>query len=259
MLTRMQISHFERHGWVIQEDVFDAIQVGAFREALDRQADTFEPVSHPKEDDAARHIDCHVGRDPLFMEWIGSTALLEANGQLMGATLHHEGCHAMVSSPHPDRQARRDQLRDPGTWGWHRGFRPKWGNHPHDSDPALHHYSFLNNITYLTDVGPGDGGTAVLDGSHLLEGDYHVLKGRCPVVEISARAGSVVHFTETLIHAGVPIVSERIRYAMFLGFTPPWYVTWPQSAGQRELHLQARDPAVRALFAPGNYSGQLAV
>lgn len=256
MLTPDQIIHFERHGWVLQEKVFTTEQIAAFRLALDRQDAGFIPVGHSADDGPIRNIDAHIGRDPVFLEWIGNVALLEANRQLMGAELHHEGCHAMISSPHPDRLAKCRELKNPEHWGWHRGIRPKWGAHPHDIDPALHQYSFLNNITYLRDVNPGDGATAVLDGSHLSEGTYATLKDRFPVVELTAAAGSVLHFTETLIHTGVPITSERSRYAMFLGFTPPWYLAWPQSAGQKELGEQIRDPAIRRLFSPGSYAGQ---
>lgn len=256
MLTNDQLLHFEIHGWVLQENVFTAQQIAGFRQALEQQATAFLPQAHPQEDAAIRHIDAHVGRDPIFLEWIGNSALLEANSQLMGADLHHEGCHAMISTPHPDRASQLSTLRNPDGWGWHRGLRPKWGVHPHDHDPARHNYSFLNNITYLSDVNPGDGGTAVLDGSHLTDGTFNELKDRFPVVELTAPAGSVLHFTETLIHAGVPITGERTRFAMFLGFTPPWYIAWPQSAGQKELADQVRDPAIRKLFAPGSYSGQ---
>ena len=122
---------------------------------------------------------------------------------------------------------------------------------PHDFDPTLHNYRFLNNITYLSDVHPGDGGTAVLDGSHVCEGTYAQLRDHFPVVELTAPAGSVLHFTETLIHTGVPITGENTRYAMFLGFTPKWYVAWPQSAGQKELAEQVTDPVIRKLFFTG--------
>jgi len=256
MLSNDQIIHFERHGWVLEENVFTTEQTAAFRQALERQAEAFLPLAHPSEDPAIRHIDAHVGRDPVFLEWIGNADLLQANRQLMGAELHHEGCHAMISSPHPERRSKSHELTDPAQWGWHRGMRPKWGTHPHDLDPTLHQYSFLNNITYLRDVQPGDGATAVLDGSHLSEGTYATLKDRFPVVQLTAPAGSVLHFTETLIHSGVPIISDRTRYAMFLGFTPPWYVAWPHSAGQKELGEQARNPDIRRLFSPGSYSGQ---
>ena len=119
MSTKAQLIHFERHGWVMQEKVFSA-----------SQATAFIPVAHPQAYLAIRHIDAHVGRDPIFLDWIGNTALLEANAQLMGAELHHEGCHAMISSPHPDRTIQASMLRNQDAWGWHRGLRPKWGTHP---------------------------------------------------------------------------------------------------------------------------------
>ena len=53
------------------------------------------------------------------------------------------------------------------------------------------------------------------------------LKEQCPIVESTAPPGSVLHFTETMLHAGVPILSENVRYTMFYGFTPNWFVNWP--------------------------------
>ena len=127
-----------------------------------------------------------------------------------------------MTGPDPGRAEKRDALRDPDTWGWHRGFRPKWGVFPDDADDSLINCLFMRDIIYLTDVGPGDGGSAVLSGSHRLEGDYASLKDQCEVVEAECPAGSVLLFSETLIHSAVPIVTDNTRYAMFFGFSPPW-------------------------------------
>ena len=136
-------------------------------------------------------------------------------------------------------------------------MRPKWGTFADDTDPELVNCLFLNNITYLTDVEPGDGGTMILDGSHRFEGTYETLKERCPIVESTAPAGSILHFTETLLHAGVPILSENVRYTMFYGFTPNWFVNWPGTEVPDYILKTVRDDELRGILGGNSgYSGQ---
>ena len=63
-----------------------------------------------------------------------------------------------------------------------------------------------------------DGGTAYLSASHLTDtGDpaadkeAHMSSSCERIAKI--KAGSVVHFTEAMIHSGVSVLSERTRYA----------------------------------------------
>ena len=198
-----------------------------------------------------------VNGDPLFREWLMIPQVLEANRQLMGAEIKYGDmpCHDQTAphrAPHPARPLARS-----GKMGWHRGMRPKWGTFPHDTDADLVNCVFLNNITYLTDVAPGDGGTMILDGSHRLEGTYETLKEKCPVVEATASAGSILHFTESLLHAGVPILSENVRYTMFYGFTPNWFVNWPGTEVPDYVLKTVRDDELRGILGGNSgYSGQ---
>ncbi len=259
MLTYEQLHHFAEHGWVLEEDALSLEQIDAYKAALERQAQYTRPVAHA-DDDEIINIDCMVNCDPIFREWIMIPRVLEANRQLMGAEIKYETCHAMIKRPHPQRHTRYAALRDPDNMSWHRGLRPKWGTFAHDSDPQLIHSAFLNNITYLTDVAPGDGGTMVLDGSHRLEGTYETLKGQCPIVELTAQAGGILHFTETLLHSGVPILSENTRYTMFYGFTPNWFVNWPGTEVPSYVLQTVRDDELRGILGGNSgYSGQYPV
>ncbi|CAN5585148.1 hypothetical protein BH10CHL1_BH10CHL1_14770 [soil metagenome] len=259
MLNYEQLRHFAEHGWVLEENVLNQAQIEAYKAAMERHAQYVRPVAHTDNDEIL-NLDCMVNSDPIFREWIMIPHVLEANRQLMGAEIKYETCHAMIKRPHPDRQRRYSELRNPDTMGWHRGLRPKWGTYVDDADPDLINCTFLNNITYLTDVTPGDGGTMVLDGSHKLEGKYATLKDRCPVVELTAPAGSILHFTETLLHSGVPILSEHVRYTMFYGFTPNWYVNWPGTEVPPYVLQSVRDDELRGILGKNaGYSGQYPV
>jgi hypothetical protein len=178
--------------------------------------------------------------------------------QPLGARLRLAHTHAHIKVPHPERHTRATELADFGgkfAIGWHRELRPKWGTFPHDMDPRLINCSYLNNITYFTAVKPGDGGTAILDGSHKLEGDYQSLKERCPVLEVTAPAGSILIFTESLLHAGVPILSENVRYNMYYGFVPPWYRAAPGFEVPQMLVDALADAELREMLSPSSYYG----
>ena len=256
MLTHQQLRHFAQHGWVLEEAVLDGEQVEVYRAALERQAADMQPFVHSDTEEIT-NIDCMVNCDPLFRDWIVLPQVMEANRQLMGAEIKYETCHAMIKQPHPERALRQEELRDPDVMSWHRGLRPKWGTFAHDTDPELINCTFLNNITYLTDVSPRDGGTMVLDGSHRLEGTYETLKDQCPVAELTAAAGSILHFTESLLHAGVPILSDNVRYTMFYGFTPNWYVNWPGSEVPEFVLQSIKNEELRGILGGNSgYSGQ---
>jgi ectoine hydroxylase-related dioxygenase (phytanoyl-CoA dioxygenase family) len=84
----------------------------------------------------------------------------------------------------------------------------------------------LTVVEYLlADEGPGDGGVAVLPGSH--KANF-----RCPksltnwethrefVVEVHGKAGDAVIFTETLTHGTLPWTAEHQRRALLYKFSP---------------------------------------
>jgi ectoine hydroxylase-related dioxygenase (phytanoyl-CoA dioxygenase family) len=249
MLTDDQLTRFAEHGWVVLEDVLDAEQCAAYRAALDRCARVRRPRTERRSTDTV-HIDNPVLYDDLFVNWLKTPGILEANRQLIGAPLRLNTSYAHIRVPHPERHSQGRTLVAPDTWGWHRDWRPKWGLFPHDTDPRLIHCLMINNVTYLTTVSPGNGSTAVLDGSHRLEGTYADLKERCPVIEVPARAGSVLLFTESLIHAAVPIVSDTTRYNMYYCFTPPWVTFWNGCAIPPIVADSLADDELRAVLSP---------
>jgi hypothetical protein len=258
MLSHEQLLHFAEHGWVLEEDVFEESQIDAYKDGLERMAEEFEAAPSGSGDIVG--VTAMVNYERIFRDWIMTPNILEANRQLMGAEIKYECCHATIKSPHPDRETERDQLRDPERMSWHRGLRPKWGVVPHDTDESLINSTFLNNITYLTNVAPTDGGTMVLDGSHRHEGDFKSLKDELPIVELTAPRGSVLHFTECLIHKCVPILSENVRYTMFYGFTPSWYVTWPNCEASPQVIAGVKDEELKAILGGRcGYVGQEAV
>lgn len=224
MLTKQQIRTFSETGWVLIENAFSAEQVEHWKRCLDRLHAAFasEWVHKGQVPVGRSRVDNLVLLEPTIRDLLVSPVIHDSNRQLLGTAMHYLESYSWLIEPHAERAERREALRDPDSWGWHRGFRPKWGIFPDDADADRVNCLFMRNIIYVTDVSPGDGGSAVLSGSHRLEGDYKSLKDQCEVVEVTAPAGSLLLFSETLLHSGVPIVSDRTRYAFFFGLSAPW-------------------------------------
>jgi hypothetical protein len=68
-----------------------------------------------------------------------------------------------------------------------------------------------------------------------------------------------VIFTEALIHAAVPILSENIRYNMYYNFSPPWFRCWRYMHMPRPMVEQIADEKIRFLFEQPSYGGQYPV
>lgn len=256
MLSYAQRKHFSEKGWVLLEDVFNADQVSAYIAAMDR-AWAMRRCLHTSEwTEEIVVLDNLVYFDQVFLEWLAVPGLIEANAQIMGSRVRFEAVFSHIKQPHKERHTRAEEFSNPDRWGWHRDLRPKWGVFPADDDPALINALLLNNVTYLTDVSPGNGSTAFLNGSHRLEGGYQSLKDRCEVEVPAVRAGGVVIFTESLIHAAVPILSENVRYNMYYNFSPPWFRCWKYMHLSEALVSRIADENIRTVFDQPSYAGQ---
>jgi ectoine hydroxylase-related dioxygenase (phytanoyl-CoA dioxygenase family) len=115
----------------------------------------------------------------------------------------------------------------------------------------------MNSATYFTPISPERGATAILDGSHKYNGRtdpvYAELKDQFPVVQVTAGAGSIVLFTEALVHSAVPVLADERRVAAFHWMSVPWhagqYVRAPYYRAPYSLDRIA-DEELRILFQP---------
>lgn len=252
-MTDEQQLHFAEHGWVVLENILDEAQRSDYIRALDRCAierGGLEVYPH------LQRFDPTILFDHIFLDWLKLPEVLEANRQIIGTRIRATEFFGVITEPHVDRVAKRAELVDPELWGWHRGFRPRLALLPHETDERFVNCLYTTNISYLTDVSAGDGSTAVLDGSHRLEGTWQELIEVCPMIQPSVAAGDVLIIAETLIHAGLPIVSERTRYALFYCFVPPWFANWPGYDVPPVLLQTLADEGLRELLGPPNYGGQ---
>ena len=94
------------------------------------------------------------------------------------------------------------------------------------------HCVFVKTLAYLTDVGPDDGGTSLIPGSHRLTWQQsRIIKAAMAddglLYQVEAKAGDVILFAESLIHSTTEIRSDNERTILVAGYTPTMFQPWP--------------------------------
>ena len=94
----------------------------------------------------------------------------------------------------------------------------------------LYHCPFIKTLTNLTDLGPDDGGTAVVAGSHKLAGidrrDLIETAEEDPdrlIHQVVSPAGSTLLFFESLLHSGGRCKSGKTRVFILGGYWPSMF------------------------------------
>jgi hypothetical protein len=105
-------------------------------------------------------------------------------------------------------------------FSFHRGLPA--GEWQHTKN-GLYHSSFVKVLTNLTDIGPEDGGTVVIAGSHKIDAENEgIIKAayedRSLIHKFVAPAGSGLLFTEALMHATGQITSDNERVIIICGY-----------------------------------------
>lgn len=219
-LDKDHLVHFSRHGWTIASDI---VKPSKCLEYIHTINSILDRLTHWSTSNGLQGINEPHLHETLFLDLFRHSGLLQSIRQLVG----HDGSRvrhsiALKTSPHPQRHDRNHSLRDPHTWEWHRDFQPTSILRPTADDDLLTSQVIVA-ATYYTDVSAGNGSTALLDGSHLSEGSYADLQDAFPCIEPEIRAGSVLFFTESLLHSATPIVTAATRFAVMTWMTAPWF------------------------------------
>jgi hypothetical protein len=139
--------------------------------------------------------------------------------ELLGGAGHILEINAHINTKAPSWPTAPDGT-GPG-FGFHRGLLPDEGNH---TKHGLFHSSFVKILTNLTDLGPEDGGTVVIAGSHkIVHDDAAIISAayegdRSMIHQVIAPAGSSLVFTEALLHATGQITNDSERIIMIAGY-----------------------------------------
>ncbi len=158
--------------------------------------------------------------DPAILAYVTNPRLVGMAEEVVGGVVRLSESEAIINSRDPEAYT------DPEpSFGFHFGTRPPHGTY---SGNGLFHSNFVKTLTNLTELGPDDGGTVVIAGSHKIALPMEDIvdcayEDRSLIHQIVAPAGSTVLFAESLIHATGQIRSDRERTIIITGYTPPMF------------------------------------
>jgi len=235
-LTASQRYHLEVYGYVVLEHTLDNDLTTRLRDALLGLKQEF--LAQPDLDSACvRRCRLHKGghphhlhfshileSDPAFLEYLSHPGILPLAEELVGGSVRLEESEAIVNSRDP-----AEPPQDPPRYGFHRGTEHGVGTY---EENGLLHSNFVKVLTNLTDLGPDDGGTTVIAGSHKLKLPAEEMiaaayENPALIHQVEAPAGSSLLFAESLIHASGILRSDRERCIIIGGYTPPMFKVWP--------------------------------
>ena len=232
-LTPAQRLHFDIYGYVLLENVLTPDEVGRMKAALHRM--NADPDLESKRVYAHRHGDHHVllgnlvEYDPALLEYAAHPKLVPLVEEVVGGAVRLEESEAIINRRAPDADIDELYMRRYNPTGFHRGTQHGWGTYIEQDN---FHCIFTKTLTYLTDVGPDDGGTCVIPGSHRLTWPAKkmieaALSDDQLIYQVEAGAGSTLLFGESLIHSTTAIRSNKERTILVAGYTPPMVREWP--------------------------------
>ncbi|MCX5659904.1 MAG: phytanoyl-CoA dioxygenase family protein [Planctomycetota bacterium] len=256
-LTPAQRYHFDLHGYVVVPGVLSADEVGTMLDALRRlRAKLLElgdPTGKGPRVNQAYLLDNRphhrfmaniIEADPVVTAYATHPRLVAMCEEVMGCEARIVEMNAHLNSRDPEWS------KDPvPKFGFHRGTDIPFGTH---SMNGLFHCSFVKTLTNLTELGPDDGGTVVVAGSHKIdvpEADLVACayEDRSLIHQVVAPAGSTLLFPETLIHATGQIRSDRERCIIITGYGPTLFPYWDD--GSLSPGFKERIPeSLRPLF-----------
>ena len=228
-LTAAQRWHLEVNGYVIVENVLDAVQVARIFEALQKLKAEFMAASDPWNTNIRNchmygqellgehsHFNHLFEADPAFLEYATNPRIVGMAEEVVGGTVRVTETQAAINRRKPG-----DRYDGPGRYHWHR-HRPEMISY---TDRGLFHCTFVKGITNLTDLDPDDGGTAVIAGSHKVgcpeEGIVQAAREDPSLIHrVVAPAGSTLFFCESLLHATGDIRSDKERAIIITGYMP---------------------------------------
>ncbi len=231
-LTKAQRFQFDAYGYVLLEEVLNEEEVGASREALLRMRDDPDAESKGiyRQGEGDRMLMGNlVAYDPALLSYATHPELVPLVEEVVGGRVRLEESEAIINRRNPEDTDEELSTRRTHPTGFHRGTTPTWGCY---QEGDRFHCLFVKTLAYLTDVGPDDGGTSVIPGSHRMTWDKDemieaAMADAGLIYQVEAKAGSVLLFPESLIHSTTKIKSDRERVILVSGYTPPMLREWP--------------------------------
>jgi ectoine hydroxylase-related dioxygenase (phytanoyl-CoA dioxygenase family) len=185
-----------------------------------------------------------IEADPTIVRYATHPRLVGMAEELMASEARITEVNAHINSRDP-----AEDLSKPPQYGFHRGTDIPFGSHTVN---GLYHCNFVKTLTNLTDLGPDDGGTVVIAGSHKVDApEKDVIaaasQDRSLIHQVTAPAGSTLLFSETLIHATGRITSNNERVIIICGYGPTLFPYWDNGTLSEEF-VKTIPEALKPLF-----------
>lgn len=233
-LTPAQRYHFDVNGYVVIEQTLTGDETQRLYDALHSLKDellaTGDPANRPVRgafmDPSGPYMYGFghlIESMPAFLDYYAHPRLVGMVAEVTGGAVRLEESEAIINARNPD-----EEIEAEPRYGFHRGTRPGFGTY---EENGLFHCHFVKVLTNLTELGPDDGGTVVIAGSHkvplpaapIIAAAY---EDRSLIHQVVAPAGSTLLFAESLIHATGQIRSDRERTIIVGGYTPTMFQAW---------------------------------
>jgi ectoine hydroxylase-related dioxygenase (phytanoyl-CoA dioxygenase family) len=243
-LSEGQRMELEINGYVVLPKLIDPSQVSEIREIMGVIEEDFrrngrlpEGAFVSKTEQEIFRIDNLPHLHPCFHRYLSHSQIVSAVEEMIGGAARVEQSDAHIRRPNEvsDRH-----------YAFHRGAFSGLAY----TENNLYHFPFVKALTNLTDLGPDDGGTAVIPGSHKLPGSLVratiAAALNCPsmIHRVIAPAGSTLLFYESLLHSSGIIRSGRERSLIIGGYTTTHFQAWagydPQPAFLERLDQDER-------------------
>jgi len=227
-LTPAQRLHIEIYGYVIIENLLTPSEVNTLNDTIyeieaDFRRDGSMPGPNCWNTSTKEHffrIDNLPHLKPCFFDYITHPRIVGMAEEIIGGPARLQQSDAHIRRPIPDEDRK---------YGFHRGINPAYSH----TEKGLYHFSFVKALTNLTDLGPDDGGTTVVAGTHKIGTDVDrdsivaaALEDPSMIHQVEAPAGSTLLFYESLVHAAGIIRSDKDRLLILGGYMPTMFQAW---------------------------------
>lgn len=235
-LTAAQRLHFDIYGFVLLDQVLSREAVAQMKAAVYRLKASPDDelrrqrIYFRRRGDWHLHVGHLLEHDPALLAFATHPQLIPLVEDLVGGAVRIEETEAIVNRRDPASDIAELQRRRANPTGFHTGTRHGWGTYEEQHN---FHSLFVKTLAYLTDVGLDDGGTTLIPGSHRLSRPQTEIIAAALqdperlVQQVQARAGSVLLFSESLIHSTTQIISDTERVILVTGYTPTMLREWP--------------------------------
>jgi ectoine hydroxylase-related dioxygenase (phytanoyl-CoA dioxygenase family) len=244
-LTPAQRYKLDVLGYVVIENTLTADEAGETHEALLKLRADIKAVMDPNKPTEARVRGAHFRgyqphnqyiatmyeADPAITRYCCHPRLVGMAEELIGCKARILETAGIINKRIPGEV---DVNASNARYGFHQGTPIPPGSHIQN---GLYHCHFVKTLTNLTELGPDDGGTVVIAGSHKINAPVQDMintayQDRSLIHQVIAPAGSTLLFSETLIHATGHLRSDRERAIIICGYGPMMFPDWSRGDGK---------------------------